>query len=233
MRKVSSSLALLVLAASPSLTSAQGDGSAASSCPLDCINGGICEVGAADYSNQPTESNGTPFSFLEQTSREGWFCNCPETWTGIRCGRQYQICPVNDGDDLHVCYRGGTCLEGMESNADVASNQRFCDCTMAEHNGVPYFGKYCEIRGAEQCTHGSDIFCTAGGSCVDGFEDKAHPCDCPTGHRGPHCEFLRGEVPDCDLECQNEGECTLGLRTFEEAEYQNLWATHDGRYQYC
>lgn len=217
----------------PSVITAQGDGSVAASCPMTCENGGTCQVGTADFSIHPKESNGTPLLFLQETSREGWFCNCTDQWTGIRCGRAYQVCPTKTFETPHVCYNGGTCLEGMEENENVTSHQRFCDCSKAKHNGLPYFGKYCEIPGAEKCGPESQVFCTAQGTCKDGFEEKAHPCNCPEGHRGPHCEFLRDEVPDCVLDCQNGGECTLGLKSFEEAEYQNLWSTHDGNYQYC
>ncbi|KAG7360370.1 EGF-like domain containing protein [Nitzschia inconspicua] len=218
-------------------TSAQtGNATApAASCPLNCANGGICEKGTADYSKHPTEENGTPFLFLQETSRDGWYCNCPKDWTGIFCGRPYTVCPAREGEtgNPHICYHGGTCIEGMENNTNISSDQRFCDCSKAQHNGVPYFGQYCELEGAKQCAPGSDVFCTSGGTCVDDFEEKAHPCSCPEGHRGPHCEFLRGQVPDCVLPCQNKGECTLGLKSYQEAEYQNLWSTHDGSYQYC
>lgn len=212
---------------------------AADSCPLICEHGGICQLGEADYSVHPQEPDGTPFLFLSETSRDGWFCNCSDEWTGIRCGRQYTFCPAKDdgtednSKNPHICYNGGTCIEGMENNDNIASNQRFCDCSNAEHNGIKYFGQYCELKGADQCAAGSEVFCTSGGTCVDNFEEKAHPCNCPEGHRGPHCEFLRGQVPDCVLTCQNGGECTLGLKNYEEAEYQNLWSSHDGNYQYC
>jgi hypothetical protein len=223
--------AIFLVAALLSIAVAQDDGTdAASACPLACSHGGTCEAGSADYSNHPKEPNGTPFLFLAETSRDGWFCNCTVGWTGIHCARPYSICPVKgETGNPHICYHGGTCIEGMEDNVNITSNQRFCDCSKASHDGIPYFGQFCELEGAEQCAPGSEIFCTSGGTCVDGFEEKAHPCECPEGHRGPHCEFLRGQLPDCVLECPNGGKCTLGLRN----EYQNLWAAHDGNFQYC
>ena len=209
----------------------------APSCPIDCLSDAPCEIGSANYSFHPREPNGAMFTFLQKSSREGWFCDCPDGLTGIRCGRPYTICPPGGDEDepLHVCYHGGKCIDGLENSnsSGVASHQRFCDCTDASHDDIPYYGKYCEIKGAVPCAPGSEIFCTANGSCKDGFETKAHPCTCREGHRGPHCEFLRGQVPDCVLSCQNGGECTLGLKDFEEAKYQSFWATHNGNYQYC
>jgi hypothetical protein len=207
---------------------------AASKCPMTCSNGGVCKVGTADFSMQPVAANGAPFTFLAETSREGWFCECPEGFTGIRCGRPVVACPDADNTTGPLyCYHGGQCVEGLGNSTTVAENQRFCDCSAAEYNGVFYFGKYCEIEGARECAPGSDVFCTAQGTCKDDFESKAHPCECRDGYRGPHCEFLRGQVPDCVLECQNGGECTLGVKDFETAKYQEFWLTHDGNYQHC
>jgi hypothetical protein len=204
---------------------------AASKCPMTCSHGGTCILGTADYSNQPAEPNGTPFLFLQETSRDGWFCNCTAGWTGIHCARPYTICPGKKGEtgDPHMCYHGGMCIEDMEDHANISSSQRFCDCSAAFHDGIPYFGQFCELEGAVRCAPDSEVFCTSGGTCVEGFEEKAHPCTCPEGHRGPHCEFLRGQLPECVLQCQNKGECALGLRK----EYQTVWSTHDGNFQYC
>ena len=29
------------------------------------------------------------------------------------------------------------------------------------------------------------------------------------------------------------GQCTLGVKDFETARYQDFWLSHDGNYQYC
>jgi hypothetical protein len=68
---------------------------------------------------------------------------------------------------------------------------------------------------------------------VDGFETKAHPCQCERGHRGPHCEFDEGFVPECDLECANAGQCSLGIKSYDEALLSEFWALHDGNFMYC
>jgi hypothetical protein len=207
---------------------------ASPTCELECQNGGTCKLGTADFSLQPLEASGAPFTFLEETSRDGWHCDCPEGHTGIRCGRPVVACPDADNTTgAHYCYHGGQCVEGLGNTTNVPENQRFCNCTAATHNGVPYFGKYCEIEGARECAPGSDVFCTAQGTCKDGFETMAHPCECREGYRGPHCEFIRGQVPECVLECNNGGECELGVKDFETAKYQEFWLTHDGNYQHC
>jgi hypothetical protein len=68
---------------------------------------------------------------------------------------------------------------------------------------------------------------------VEDFETKAHPCNCPSGHRGPHCEFDAGFVPECDLQCENDGLCTLGIKSYDDAMHSEFWALHDGDFQYC
>jgi hypothetical protein len=64
-------------------------------------------------------------------------------------------------------------------------------------------------------------------SCVFEFsKDHPHrPCECGDEHDGPHCEYTKGAVPDCDLECKNDGQCQLGFKDYKEslAQYQNYW----------
>lgn len=207
---------------------------AASKCPMTCQHGGHCKVGTADYSMHPVEPSGLPFIFLMETSKDGWYCDCPVGHTGIHCGRPYVTCPDPDNSTSpHYCYHGGQCVEGLANSTAVAEHHRFCNCSAAQYNGIPYFGKYCEIEGAHKCSADSDVFCTAHGTCKDGFETMAHPCECPAGYRGPHCEFLRGQVPDCTLTCHHGGECTLGLKDFEVAQYEEFWSSHDGNFQHC
>jgi hypothetical protein len=232
-------------------------------CPLICSNGAECKLGEHDFSSHPKEANDSIFTFLQTTSREGWFCDCPAGFTGLRCNRQFEVCPlelenlaVGVGQDSdsnvspHFCYHGGSCIAGLTdgSHDSIDSSQRYCDCSKAEHNGTPYFGKYCEIEGAIRCSDDSDQYCTAQGSCQEDAETMANPCDCRVGHRGPHCEFMRGSVPDCTLACGrttiNEdgtvttgmggyGDCRLGIKAFENARYEDFWSDHDGNYQYC
>lgn len=235
----------------------------AEECTLDCANGSVCKLGENDFGFHPKESNGATFTFLQTTSREGWYCECPEGFTGLRCNRKYEVCPLvqdafssrnEDGTphyDAHFCYHGGSCLEGLtDGNHDsIKDSQRFCDCQNAEHNGTPYYGKYCEIEGAVQCSEDSDEYCTAQGTCKEDFAGKFTPCNCRVGHRGPHCEFMRDSVPECSLPCGGPtadedgtsetpklggvGQCRLGIKEFENARYEDFWSGHDGNYQYC
>jgi hypothetical protein len=226
----------------------------AAECPLKCNNNGVCKQGNSDFNDHPKEIGDTPFTFLQTTNREGWYCDCPYGYTGLRCNRRYEKCPIIDTetDNNHFCYHGGQCIDGLTdgSHENIDISERFCDCSSAQHNDVPYFGKYCEIEGAVQCDPDSQVFCTAQGTCKeDGYEKKAHPCDCLEGHRGAHCEFIRGSVPNCTLPCGGTtvsedgtvdqpmtggvGQCTLGVKDFETARYQDFWLSHDGNYQYC
>jgi delta-like protein len=75
-----------------------------------------------------------------------------------------------------------------------------------DENGFPFVGKFCEHVTMEKCgTKG--VFCVNGGEC-NRFGTQ---CDCSPGFEGPHCEFKKGSVPVCDLQCENSGECQLGL----------------------
>ena len=193
---------------------------------MTCHEGASCIRGDADYSWQPKDINGVPFSFLQITNRDGYYCDCPDGWTGLRCNHPYVICQRSN----HICYNGGKCIDGIDLK--VAPNQLFCDCTNAQHKGVPYVGKYCETEGAVQCGN-TEIFCANGGSCADGFENLTYPCNCRQGYRGPHCEFDNGYVPNCTLQCQNGGSCMLGIKNYDTALLSEFWARHDGNFTYC
>ena len=218
----------------------------AAECPLDCANGAECKIGEHNFRFHPKEPNGATLTFLQTTNRDGWFCDCPMGFTGLRCTRPYEICPLPVGveageEEIHFCYHGGKCIDGLGDTVD--SSEHFCDCSSAQHNGVPYYGKYCEIEGAIRCSDDSQQYCTAQGTCKEDFDTKFYPCDCQVGHRGPHCEYLRGSVPECTLPCDGtiegnsfkggNGYCRLGIKDFDNARYKDFWAEHDGNYQYC
>jgi hypothetical protein len=212
----------LLLASLSTLVASQAD-----NCTVNCDQGSECKLGDADWGDQPKDINDVSFEFHKETNRDGWYCECPDEWTGIRCGRKYEMCEGTE----HYCYHGGKCIDGL--NDKVQAEDLFCDCSDAQHDGVPYVGKWCEVEGAQTCADDTDVFCTNGGTCVGDFENKRHHCECPTGHRGPQCEFDTGHVPDCVLTCENSGSCMLGIKTYEQAAYSNFWALHDGNFQYC
>lgn len=193
---------------------------------LECLHGSQCQEGEADFSQFPTDYDGQPFQFLKKTKEGGYFCVCPEDRTGLRCGRKVEQC----GDTGHYCFHGGKCIAGLEE--EVESDELFCDCSDASYNGIPYVGKFCEV-GLERCAPESDKFCANRGTCKDDFENKLRPCECETGKRGPHCEFDETRVPACNLECENGGECTRGVKSYAEAMFDGFWAQHDGKFQHC
>jgi hypothetical protein len=196
-------------------------------CPLNCQDDAPCVKGDADWSDQPKDAFDRPFAFHADTNRDGWYCECPDDYTGVRCGREFQKCEGNE----HFCYHGGQCIEGLDES--VNATELFCDCNNAQHDGIPYVGKWCEVEAGLPCAPDSEVFCSNGGTCKDGFETKTHPCDCPDGYRGKHCEFDTGHVPECDLACENQGQCQLGIKDYDTAEYGDYWAKHDGNFQYC
>lgn len=64
--------------------------------------------------------------------------------------------------------------------------------------------------------------------CYDISTYDATPCLCPDGWEGKHCEFKRGSVPACTLDCRNEGVCEIGIRTPAEAEQMHhIWSSNE------
>ena len=214
---------LLLFAAIVSIRADDGD----LFCPFPCFHGSQCAWGAADFSDHP-HPNGEPLDIHVEDSRLGKHCECTEGFTGLRCAKKYKSC--NDGQ--HFCYHGGECISGLEDQ--FGNEQLFCDCTNAvDEHGVRFIGKYCEVPTEQPCNLDRSVFCVNGGYCKDDFEDATHrPCRCGPDHDGPHCEFLKGSVPDCDLQCSNGGHCRLGLRTFSDGDASLGW-TNSSNYQYC
>lgn len=194
---------------------------------LHCFGDSIpCMAGDADFAFHPKDPFGETFFFLKTTSQDGWYCDCPDNLTGLRCAREYEECRGTD----HFCYHGGKCITDL--NATVSDSELFCDCSEAMHNSMPYRGKFCEVE-LERCTHDSEVFCANNGQCKDDFANKLRPCECSSAFRGPHCEFDDGHVPNCNLVCENNGECARGIKTYSTALHNDFFARHDGEFQYC
>jgi hypothetical protein len=53
-------------------------------------------------------------------------------------------------------------------------------------------------------------------------------------YEGQHCEFDKGKVPECVMECENGGECTLGVKNYVMAVlgYNGFWKNHE-KAMYC
>jgi hypothetical protein len=176
-------------------------------CNLECSNNSVCIQG-----NQSTLGHGThpltggPLDFHKELNRDGWHCDCPHGFTGLRCQQKYVSC--TDGD--HACYNGGTCIPGL---ADTYGNEQlYCDCDAAINIQNPqkrHVGKYCEQEtNLWDCEEGN--VCQNGGSCKI-FPDDLQPCDCPEAVFGKYCEYVKDSVPECTKECSNGGYCRLGV----------------------
>lgn len=196
-------------------------------CPFECFHDSVCAEGVADFSDHP-EPNGQPLDFHEEVARGGKHCACPTGYTGLRCARQFETC--NDG--LHFCYHGGACIPGLED--EYGNEQLFCNCEDAvDEHGVKYVGKYCELPAETQCGDSTELFCVNGGYCKEDYMDAPHrPCRCGPDHDGPHCEFAKGAVPECTLDCHNGGVCNVGIRSFVEGDSYLQWSNYTN-YQYC
>ena len=203
---------LTILGLSAMLSLAQTNGT----CPLTCQNGAKCVPGGQDYSGQPTNPDGTPFWFQLDTNRSDYHCACPANFTGLRCGRPYVICP---NTNLY-CYHGGTCIPGLEKT--LPANQLYCNCTNAQYDGIPYIGQYCQHKVAVKCDKAGDYFCLNEGKCKPNYYLFPNQCICPSGYRGPHCEFKNGQIPPCNLTCQNGGTCKLGLNNYDIALFADV-----------
>lgn len=73
-----------------------------STCTLRCNQGAPCVHGNADFSDHPTNEDGTPLDFQVVLHSNGMHCACPHGWTGLTCNRVYEEC-----DGYHKCYNGG------------------------------------------------------------------------------------------------------------------------------
>ena len=200
-------------------------------CPIDCTNGSICQEGESDYSDHPTYADGTALPFLTDGHKSRMqngipkHCACDEGWTGLRCHRPYVKCDENG----HYCYHGGQCID-FGQGQEISNDQVFCDCNAASYAGNQMYGKFCELPAASACPNDDTNFCLNGGTCLENGT-----CDCDADKfEGPHCEFEKDQVPDCDLEC-GPGTCVLGLKDVEAARYSQFWKNQQDSdsYMYC
>jgi len=215
-------------------------------CPISCHNGGTCAVGAADFSMFPAaDKSGTPFTFLKQTSRLGYYCSCPPGFTGLRCSVPYVMEQNSEKMTVHVCFHGGTFIEGL--SVIHSADQQFCDCTNAIFKGRTYVGKNCESTGLAEAPsvdgETCNLECGPGECTIAKLQtniDHQHSltarnlthsyCQCPGQYSGNRCEIdlslttitiqdiddhLPRDDPECHLDC-GLGHCARGLPTQEE-----------------
>lgn len=138
------------------------------------------------------------------------------------------------------------CADGHDSWAPTNS-QAVCDCSDATElipdNGIflvrHYVGVHCEIPQDDYCsecllTDTSFVptardFCVNNAPCRCGEDDfHAHPCDCPTGYSGRHCEFQNTEVQDCTLTCSGQGTCVNGVKVDAGLDPNNILELENG-----
>eukprot|EP00548_Thalassiothrix_antarctica_P005021 CAMPEP_0194133642 /NCGR_PEP_ID=MMETSP0152-20130528/3723_1 /TAXON_ID=1049557 /ORGANISM="Thalassiothrix antarctica, Strain L6-D1" /LENGTH=592 /DNA_ID=CAMNT_0038828985 /DNA_START=40 /DNA_END=1818 /DNA_ORIENTATION=- len=182
-------------------------------CPFECLNDSVCGLCDGDE----RKSGGI------EICRNGKNCVCPEGFTGLRCGRKYESCYESE----HQCQNGGKCIEGMDKYENA---QHFCDCSSAkDSNGNPVVGKFCHLQAVVKCDDNGDKFCVEGSECNDNGS-----CKCRHDFEGEHCEFRKGSVPECDLNCENEGKCVLGINNYAHAirGYSDFWKAHEEA-MYC
>jgi hypothetical protein len=109
-------------------------------CPLQCQNGGYCQLldgrDPARYggSRGSSGSSSTNLESLYDTSYTGsssstssnsYQCKCRGLYAGKLCSIPYQNCPGG-----HKCYNGGSCVSSASSTSQAASNNnnKYCDC---------------------------------------------------------------------------------------------------------
>lgn len=171
-----------------------------------CQNGGICVRGSSVL--QSTTAS-------QEVEIGEFHCACQPGWTGEKCDERFDSC-----SETSPCDNGGVCVLGLRD--EFNNEQYFCDCTNAlDEDGNKFVGKWCEHQAVTYCD-GQGSFCVHG-ECNPAYLSDEDPrmCLCNEGHGGPHCEFEKGDVPKCDLDCQN-GHCVMG-ETSNAGDMYNYW----------
>ena len=70
------------------------------------------------------------------------------------------------------------------------------------------------------------VFCIVVGVVICLCRNDGPPCFCSDIYEGEHCEFRKGTVPECTLNCENGGHCVVGINDPDDADIlYNLWGT--------
>jgi len=196
---------------------------------LICQNGSLLTEGVDRYEIFPIEML-NEFPFLQETQRNGKFCQCGETvtgfgYTGIDCTIHYEMCK----DDKTICFNGAPCVQ------DFTDNEKYhCACPQTTDPVHKFEGKSCEYQVTSYCEELSDPtniedddlfltvpydvsasgewYCTNGADCQSGIMRPSEKCDCTDNFYGLHCE-QREEQP-CDFTCLNGGVCKNGVKDY-------------------
>lgn len=180
---------------------AQDETVLAAVCDLPCQNGGACREGQSpavaghslgDDGLQPLiplpAGDGSREADHHHHHQQDQHCECQEGWTGQHCEVPFTRCTgPNDQhpDEQYVCYHGGTCFGGEDSDAASAvghgkpqiyhhpSLPQLCDCRTAFDPvaGLEYVGRFCEHPSVDTCDPNEEgpKLCVNGGTC------ESHP----------------------------------------------------------
>ncbi|KAG7357131.1 EGF-like domain containing protein [Nitzschia inconspicua] len=89
--------------------------------------------------------------------------------------------------DGHRCENGSSCTQHP-----LQEGTYYCDCATSSGDVA---GLFCEYQAETYCQLGqetsSNWFCVNKGTCVSGSAQ----CNCPPEYEGPHCQFIKGNVP--------------------------------------
>ena len=141
------------------------------------------------------------------------FCDCSNTagFTGNlceerKCGRGH-------------CENGASCVKLQSSTSTKRQAFEFaCDCSFGYTIGQYTAGRHCQYTATSTCDESmfpnpnGPLFCVNDGIC------GADVCLCGDEYFGPRCEYWIEERKDvewvstCQLTCQNEGQCTKGVK---------------------
>lgn len=95
--------------------------------------------------------------------------------------------------DGHRCENGSSCAEHP-----TEEGKYYCDCNTSAGD---FAGLFCEYEAETYCQMPQETteswFCSNMGTCVlsTGGQGAAWTCDCPADFEGPHCQFIKGNVP--------------------------------------
>eukprot|EP00538_Stauroneis_constricta_P012494 CAMPEP_0119559076 /NCGR_PEP_ID=MMETSP1352-20130426/11797_1 /TAXON_ID=265584 /ORGANISM="Stauroneis constricta, Strain CCMP1120" /LENGTH=1231 /DNA_ID=CAMNT_0007606639 /DNA_START=288 /DNA_END=3983 /DNA_ORIENTATION=- len=196
-------------------------------CTLECPLDAPCTFGDGTALDDHSHADG-------KLSLDGMHCDCPYGWTGIQCDHKYETCSLKEKGEHH-CHHGGKCVSGFIDR--YGNEQPYCDCRDAvTHGGTRFTGKYCETEVVATCSDTNPHhFCVHGGECNMNYEFAGGmPCFCGDNYEGEHCEFKKGETPECTLEC-GPGRCVVGSRSPEEFEFMDrVWTNEEiSEHMYC
>uniref|UniRef100_A0A7S4N5P9 EGF-like domain-containing protein n=2 Tax=Odontella aurita TaxID=265563 RepID=A0A7S4N5P9_9STRA len=196
-----------------------------------CKHESVCTAGPADFGSIAKYPYDSPIPFLDEISREGEHCECPEGRTGVTCRHAYEVCDETTG---FACFHGSKCVNiGSPQNSSAVDEEYSwgCDCMGA---ATYYAGRHCEHHRTNVCKgrhRGADEredilseeepwFCTNGGLCLEDEGNELRKCHCSDAWIGPRCEFQKGSKDgieyeealrdSCSLDCKNGGECAFG-----------------------